>query len=66
MPLYNGKGDIHECGSYMGISLLTVLGKAYSRVLIERVIECSPTEEAIRRKSVVLGRGMVVLTRILL
>ena len=45
VPLYKGKGDRRECGSYRGISLLSVVGKVYGRVLIERVIEC--TDEAI-------------------
>ena len=41
VPLYKGKGDIRECGSYRGIRLLLVLGKVYGKVLIERVIECT-------------------------
>ena len=41
VPLYKGKGDTRECGSYRGISLLSVVGKVYGRVLIERVIECT-------------------------
>ena len=45
VPLYKGKGDFRECGSYRGIRLLSVLGKVYGKVLIEKVIEC--TEGAI-------------------
>ena len=44
MPLHKGKGDVRECGSYRGISLLSVVGKVYGRVLIERVIECTDGE----------------------
>ena len=37
VPLYKGKGDKFKCGSFRGISLLTVVGKVYGRVLIERI-----------------------------
>ena len=37
--LYNGKDDKMECENYRGISLLSIPGKAYRRVLIERVRE---------------------------
>ena len=41
MPLYKGKGDKCECiqcSNSRSISLLSVVGKLYCRVLIERVI----------------------------
>ena len=28
VPLYKGKGDVHECNHFRGISLLSVVGKA--------------------------------------
>src|SRR6201990_1373940 len=37
VPLYKGKGDKFECGSYRGISLLSVVGKVYGRILLNRV-----------------------------
>ena len=37
VPLYNGKGDVHECSNFRGISLLSVVGKVYGRVLINRI-----------------------------
>ena len=37
VPLYKGKGDVHECGNSRGISLLSVVGKVYGRVLINRI-----------------------------
>lgn len=37
VPIYKGKGDKMECSNYRGISLLSVVGKIYGRVLIERV-----------------------------
>ena len=33
VPLYKGKGDVHECSNLRGISLLSVVGKEYGRVL---------------------------------
>ena len=41
VPLYRGKGDPLECPECRGISLLSVPGKLYGRVLIERVVETS-------------------------
>ena len=37
VPLYKGKGDVHECSNFRGISLLNVVGKVYGRVLINRI-----------------------------
>ena len=37
VPLYKGKGDRNECKNYRGISLLSIAGKVYGRILIERV-----------------------------
>ena len=55
VPLYKGKGDRRECGSYRGISLLSVVGKVYGRVLIERVVES--TDEAIGEEQCGFRRG---------
>ena len=37
VPLYEGKGDVHECSNFSGISLLSVVGKVYGRMLINRI-----------------------------
>ena len=37
VPIYKGKGDKSDCKNYRGISLLSIPGKVYGRVLIERV-----------------------------
>ena len=37
VPLFKGKGSIQECSNYRGISLLSVVGKLYARVLINRI-----------------------------
>ncbi len=35
VPVYKGKGRRVECGSYRGISLLSIPGKVYGKVIIE-------------------------------
>ena len=37
VPCYKGKGDKCECNSYRGICLMSVVGKVYGRILINRV-----------------------------
>ena len=37
VPLYKGKGDVHECNNFRGISLLSVVGKVYGTILINRI-----------------------------
>ena len=39
VPLYKGKGDKCECSNSRGISLLSVVGKLFGRVLIKIVRE---------------------------
>ena len=34
VPLYKSKGDMYECSNFRGISLLSVVGKVFDRVLI--------------------------------
>ena len=44
VPLYKGKGERSVCSNYRGISLLSVVGKVYGRVLIERVKACTESQ----------------------
>ena len=37
VPLHKWKGDKCECSNSRGISLLSVVGKLYGRVMIKRV-----------------------------
>ena len=37
IPLYKGKGERTECKNYRGISLLSVVGKIYARIVVDRV-----------------------------
>ncbi len=39
VPLYQGKGNREECNNYRGISLLSVPGKIYGRILNERMMK---------------------------
>ncbi len=39
LPLYKGKGKREECNNYRGISLLSVPGKIYGRILNERMMK---------------------------
>ena len=59
VPLYKGKGDMRECSNYRGISLLSVVGKVYGKVLVKRIREGTDDviceEQAGFRK----GRGCV-------
>ncbi len=59
VPLYKGKGDKYECTSFRGISLLSIAGKVYGKVLIKRVRE--GTEGMIRdeQRGFRRGRGCV-------
>ena len=37
VPLYKGKGERMECKNYRGISLLSVVGKIHTEILVDRV-----------------------------
>ena len=37
VPLYKGKGKRTECKNYRGISFLSVVGKIYKGILVDRV-----------------------------
>ena len=39
IPVYKGKGDRRDCVNYRGISILSIPGKIYGRILLNRVIE---------------------------
>ena len=57
VPLYKGNCDKCECSNSRGISLLSVVGKLFGRVRIERVMagtECTIGEEQCGFKQ---GRG---------
>ena len=37
VPLWKGKGDRQDCNNYRGVSLLSVLGKVFAQIIIDRV-----------------------------
>ena len=53
VPLCKGKGDVLECSNFRGISLLSVVGKVFGRILINRIRD--KTENIIQKCRVVLG-----------
>src|SRR5215469_17038105 len=59
VPVYKGRGNKNECGSYRGISMMSIVGKLYGRVVINRVNHITEglvgEEQGVFRK----GRGCV-------
>ena len=53
VQLYKDKGDTYECSNFRGISLLSVVGKLYGRVLINRIRD--KAENVIVEVQVVVG-----------
>ena len=53
--LYKGKGEWTECKNYRGINLLSVLGKVYERILVDRV--CRVTEVSLMMSKGALEQG---------
>ncbi|KAI5639199.1 reverse transcriptase (RNA-dependent DNA polymerase) domain-containing protein [Phthorimaea operculella] len=56
VPLYKGKGSQLDCKNYRGISLLSVVGKLYAKVLIERVLK--ETDEKVWDAQAGFRKGM--------
>ena len=57
VPLYKGKGDVHECSNFRGISLSCVVGKVYGRVLINRIRDKTENVTAEVQSGFRRGRG---------
>ena len=55
VPIYKGKGDKHVCGNYRGISLLSMVGKLFGRVLINRIRD--GTEDTLKEEQCGFRRG---------
>ena len=59
IPIYKGKGDKNECGSYRGISLLSIAGKVYGKVVTKRVKEITKSCISEEQGAFMSGRGCV-------
>ncbi len=59
MPLYKGKGNKEECNNYRGISLLSVPGKIYGRILYERMMKITDKSVGDEQAGFWKGRGCV-------
>ncbi len=57
MPLYKGKGNRDECNNYSGISLLSVPGKIYGRMLNERMMNITDKSVGDEQGGFRKGRG---------
>ena len=55
VPLYKGKGDVCECSNFRGISLLSVVGKVYGRISINKIRD--KTENVIAEEQSGFKRG---------
>ena len=59
VPLHKGKGSKNECNNYRGISLLSVPGKVYGRILTERLMEATEAKVSEEQGGFRKGRGCV-------
>ncbi len=59
VPLYKGKGSRNECNSCREIRLLSVPGKVYGRILIERLIEVTERKMSKEQGGFRKGKGCV-------
>jgi len=59
VPLYKGKGNKKECANYRGISLLSIPGKLFGRVIIERVIQQTESQLEDEQGGFRRGRGCI-------
>ena len=55
VPIYKGKGSKLECKNYRGISLLSIPGKIYGRIIIQRVV--SETQDLIGEEQCSFRQG---------
>ena len=57
VPMCKDKGEKTECSNYRGISLLSIFGKVYAGILLERI--CKVTEVSMMSKGVSEQEGGV-------
>ena len=59
VPIYKGKGEKKVCGNYRGISLMSMVGKVYGRILDERVKSLTKDSVGEEQGGFREGRGCV-------
>ncbi len=59
VPVYKGKGRNGECGSYRGISLLSIPKKIYGKIITERVQRLTEEKISEEQGGFRKGRGCV-------
>jgi hypothetical protein len=59
VPIFMGRGDKKECKNYRGIGLLSIPGKVYRRVIIEKVREIIEMQIRDEQGGFRKGRGCV-------
>ena len=59
VPIYKGKGSKMECKNYRGISLLSIPGKVYGRIIIQRIIKVTEGLIGEEQCSFRQGRGCI-------
>jgi hypothetical protein len=59
VPLYKGKGCVKECRNYRAISLLSVPGKVYGKILIDKVRNVTTEQMWDVQSGFMSGRGCV-------
>ena len=59
VPVYRGKGVRRDCVNYRGISILSIPGKIYGKVLISRVIGNTKEQVAEEQGGFRSGRGCI-------
>ncbi len=59
VPLYKGKVNREECNNYRGISLISVPGRIYGRILNERMMKITDKRVGDEQGGFRKGRGCV-------
>ena len=59
-PIYKGKGNRSECKKYRGINLLSIPGKVYGRILVEKVRSLTERLIGERQCGFRSGRGCLI------
>ena len=59
LPLYKGKGSKTECGNYRAITLLSVSGKVFAHVLLNRIKPLLLSKRREKQSGFTPGRSIV-------